>query len=436
MTFRIASLLYFIYSISKGLDHVPPVTITWKGNITRSSIPPMRIHFTNEGRSERIHLKRRHLLTSYDDLCSFQGDTAHKTTFVTVSGCPHEEFHVFIRSKGHNPIIAAVKSGVTTFTKPNNVTVSSIIKKFDSGFGYLVHQSENATEEDVPNKLYLRLAVTIDSALKKYFDFNAPKAVKEINQIMLHCEGLFQDGSLGTNIVFQQMTLYDESNFTSVGFASENNLQILGPHVTKRHKKEFFHHFVHMTHDSSKDGVLGMSYIGQICSQNASLRTSIIEYNLSPLHTALVLAHEIGHNLGLVHDSENCVGIMYPLIIGSDVWSNCSRRQLKGFYNSILKKHGSFCLEEGSGVWSKWTSWSKCNVKCNRVRTRHCEMNVCRGEEKESMQCDPCLKKWELNTALRATPWNDYKILNFLLEKHMIIKHQNHTKLKGGVNIV
>ncbi len=93
-------------------------------------------------------------------------------------------------------------------------------------------------------------------------------------------------------------------------------------------------------------------------------RTSINEYTSNgPAALGATIAHEIGHNMGLMHDfpkagpdhgrlcyqtGHSCInlgGIMDYFQGNSTGWSCCSVNDLRYYYEFIVARDGQFCLE-------------------------------------------------------------------------------------------
>uniref|UniRef100_A0A8D0CQZ7 ADAM metallopeptidase domain 9b n=1 Tax=Sander lucioperca TaxID=283035 RepID=A0A8D0CQZ7_SANLU len=91
-------------------------------------------------------------------------------------------------------------------------------------------------------------------------------------------------------------------------------------------------------------GILGMAFVGTVCSAATSGGINVFNNNgLS--YASTVVAHEMGHNLGMNHDTANCcsVGscIMAAGASGSTTFSNCSQQD----FETLILRGGGLCLK-------------------------------------------------------------------------------------------
>ena len=63
--------------------------------------------------------------------------------------------------------------------------------------------------------------------------------------------------------------------------------------------------FILVSFENNEFGAVGWAWVGQTCSSFKGLRTNVNEWLISDLVTGSIIAHELGHNLGMSHDFQD-----------------------------------------------------------------------------------------------------------------------------------
>uniref|UniRef100_A0A4W4H9F2 ADAM metallopeptidase domain 9 n=1 Tax=Electrophorus electricus TaxID=8005 RepID=A0A4W4H9F2_ELEEL len=88
-------------------------------------------------------------------------------------------------------------------------------------------------------------------------------------------------------------------------------------------------------------GILGMAFVGSVCSVSTAGGISVLQYY------STVLAHEMGHNLGMYHDDTRCqcgtngYCVMDSTATGSTLFSECSGND----FATLISRGGGVCLK-------------------------------------------------------------------------------------------
>lgn len=200
-------------------------------------------------------------------------------------------------------------------------------------------------KRNLPETSYIELALVVDNLRYVFKKRNETAVREEMVKMANLLDGYYKQ--LNIRVVLVGLEIFKEDNPFSVdGSAGE----VLGRFVKWR--KETL--IPKVRHDIGQlivgqpnaygGGVLGMAFVGTVCSVASAGGINVFGHdNLNSAST--VVAHEMGHNLGMQHDEGRCSCsgscIMAPTVSGSTTFSKCSGDD---FERLILRGDG-VCLK-------------------------------------------------------------------------------------------
>ncbi|XP_056627688.1 disintegrin and metalloproteinase domain-containing protein 9 isoform X2 [Triplophysa dalaica] len=229
---------------------------------------------------------------------------------------------------------------------------------FVCGLANDTHQTEDNSHQpsmpmflrekrSLPQTKYVELVLVVDNLRFIYKKQNS-SAVEGEMVLLANMLDLYYK-PLNIRIALIGLKIFEKENpFSVEGNAGE----VLGRFVNWRRKEllpQLRHdvaQFVVGRSSSYPGGVLGMAFVGTVCSAHTSGAINVFSSD-SLQYFSTVVAHELGHNLGMNHDVRSCATcdggscIMAPSASGSTKFSDCSDRN----FERLILNGGGVCLK-------------------------------------------------------------------------------------------
>ncbi|XP_039194766.1 disintegrin and metalloproteinase domain-containing protein 9-like [Crotalus tigris] len=192
----------------------------------------------------------------------------------------------------------------------------------------------------LPDKRYIELYMVVDN--NRYIFKRTIEAVqKETVELINYVDGMFHP--LNIQVVLIGLEIWTNGNQIEVGGDSAGD--VLGKFVTWRktnlitRSRNDVAHLIIGRRPYGK--TVGMAFVGTVCSADHGGSITTFDHN-SAINQATVVAHELGHNLGMNHDDGRCPNtyIMHSSDNGSRNFSSCSSSD----FEQLILRGGGSCL--------------------------------------------------------------------------------------------
>ncbi|MCI4383858.1 hypothetical protein PGIGA_G00031600 [Pangasianodon gigas] len=260
----------------------------------------------------------------------------------------------------------------------------------------------------LPQTRYVELVLVVDNLRFNFKKGNRTAVREEVVQLANLVDTYFKQ--LNIRIVLVGLEIFETSNpFDVEGTAGE----VLGRFVewrknnlTSRIRNDMSQLIVGRS-GAYSGGVLGMAFVGSVCSAGTGGGISVFSDN-GLQYFSTILAHEMGHNLGMNHDDSRCQCggsscIMASTATGSTLFSTCSDND----FETLVLRGGGVCLlnqpsqdsvisvaECGNGILEGTEQCDcgppkSCNNKC-------CDAATCTFTKGSSCAAGSCCKDCQL----------------------------------------
>ncbi|XP_027033191.2 disintegrin and metalloproteinase domain-containing protein 9 isoform X1 [Tachysurus fulvidraco] len=200
-------------------------------------------------------------------------------------------------------------------------------------------------KRNLPQTRYVELALVVDNLRFKLMNSNVVAVRNQTVQLANLLDTYFQQ--LNIRIVLVGLEIFNTSNPFDV---KGNPVDVLGSFVSWRKsnllprvRNDMAQLIVGLS-GAYSGGILGMAYVGTVCSAGSGGGISVFSDNGLQYYST-ILAHEMGHNLGMNHDTSSCqcggnTCIMNPSATGSTLFSQCSDND----FENLVLRGGGVCL--------------------------------------------------------------------------------------------
>merc|ERR1719433_1441998 len=201
----------------------------------------------------------------------------------------------------------------------------------------------------LPDKMSMKIKFGYEDTFYNSFGGDTSSVDSYIDQIVTHLQAFYCLDSLGTKVEIQKPegNTY-HSGYTWKADPDANSFAEVRPIVAASNADANL--WVMMAKDQTY-GYIGLAYVGVLCASK-QYSCSINEKLNSVVASAEVVAHEMGHNLGMLHDFDDthggqggpCDGTGF-MSYGSapQQWSTCSKNDFEAHYNNVASQ-GGWCL--------------------------------------------------------------------------------------------
>ncbi|XP_028736955.2 disintegrin and metalloproteinase domain-containing protein 26A-like [Peromyscus leucopus] len=229
---------------------------------------------------------------------------------------------------------------------------------------------------------YVEYYVAVDNKRYVYKNNNVTACLQEMLQVVNAINGFYLQ--IDVEVVLTTLEVWTQRNHVNV---TESIREVL-PNFCRWKMKNVDNHIrndvAHLFARQGYSGLLGLAYLGTVCTDISCAVNSFMTDSVQDM--AFIIAHEMGHNLGMPHDKNYCACglpkcIMAPAKSNYPRFSNCSYENM---YSVITGKECLYNIPDKIET----TNFALCGntlveegEQCDCGTSESCESDPCCGED-------------------------------------------------------
>ncbi|KAJ8404786.1 hypothetical protein AAFF_G00331730 [Aldrovandia affinis] len=259
------------------------------------------------------------LLTSYPKVpehCHYHGRVeGHEESLVALNTCSGLKGIILIgnQSYGIEPAVQSTTNEHLMFplSGQSEQLVCGVTDEMSHSNDYTFHNPTLTIsrllrkKRNLPLPRYIELALVVDNLRFTFKDSNVTAVREEMVDLANLLDVYYKQ--LNIHVTLIGLEIFDSGNPFSVDGSPSD---VLGRFVKWR-RKELNPRLRHdvgqlvVGRPSSYGGVLGMAFVGTVCSAASAGGINVFSDN-NLQYFSTIVAHEMGHNLGMKHDNSRC----------------------------------------------------------------------------------------------------------------------------------